>query len=38
VRHGAWLAKREEAMGPLLRERREALRRAGEQTLTDRGG
>lgn len=25
VRHGAWLAKREEAMGPLLRDRREAL-------------
>jgi 2,4-dienoyl-CoA reductase-like NADH-dependent reductase (Old Yellow Enzyme family) len=38
VRHGAWLAKREEAMGTLLRERREALRRAGEQPLTDRGG
>ena len=25
IRHGAWLAKREEAMGPLLRDRREAL-------------
>lgn len=28
VRHGAWLAKREQHMGPVLRERRAALRSA----------
>ncbi|UHC19559.1 NADH:flavin oxidoreductase/NADH oxidase [Methylobacterium currus] len=32
VRHGAWLAKRDEAMGPLLRDRRRALRAPSPST------
>jgi hypothetical protein len=32
VRHGAWLAKREEAMGDLLRDRRRSLRARSQPT------
>ncbi len=38
VRHGIWLAKRDEQMGDILRERREAVATRHQQAGDDKAG